>query len=456
MIAWLEKYIVPIATTIGSLRWLVALRDAFVSLLPITMVGSVSVLLNSLIQVAHDQMGWQTIYSVLRPLVAIDNVIWNGTFAIFALFFAAAWGYHLAKAYEVNGITGSLIAVASFVMSIANVANVKLDQSLPQASQNLLSGAKIILKGKTMYIRDVFAIDQLSTTGLITAIIFGALGAIIYIMMTKARLVINLTGQMPQASTIAFAAIIPALVALFTVGSINYLFTRFTGLFFGDWLVRAIQQPLLRAGQGFGMVILVTTLVQVFWFFGIHGMNVLSPVLDSVWLAPQNMNIMAVRNRTDLPYKWVRGSFDAFAWFGGAGSTLLLVVAILVFSKRTDQRTLAKITLAPQVFNINEPVMFGLPIVLNTIYFIPFMVAPLANVTLAYIVTQVGWVNPVQVAMPQFMPSVLQAFLATNMDWRAIVLALVNMLIAFLIWAPFVRAANKIHVQDRFKNRYSW
>lgn len=456
MIAWLEKYMVPIATTIGSLRWLVALRDAFVSLLPITMVGSVSILINSLIQVAHDQMGWETVFTVFRPLVAIDDVIWNGTFAIFALFFAATWGYHLSKAYEVNGITGSLISVASFVMSIANIANVKLDHSLPQASQSLLSSAKIILRGKTMYIRDVFAIDQLSTTGLITAIIFGALGVIIYIMMTKARLVINLGGQMPQASTVAFAAIIPAMVALFIVGSINYLFTRFTGLFFGDWLVQTIQQPLLRAGQGFGMVILVTFLVQIFWFFGIHGMNVLSPVLDSIWLAPQNLNIMAVKAGTDLPYKWVRGSFDAFAWFGGAGSTLLLVIAILVFSKRSDQRTLAKITLAPQVFNINEPVMFGLPIVLNTIYFIPFMLAPLANVTLAYIVTQLEWVNPVQVAMPQFMPSILQAFLATNMDWRAAVLALVNMIIAFVIWAPFVRAANKIHVRDHSKTSYPW
>ena len=96
-------------------------------------------------------MGWETVFTVFRPLVAIDDVIWNGTFAIFALFFAATWGYHLSKAYEVNGITGSLISVASFVMSIANIANVKLDHSLPQASQSLLSSAKIILRGDDVH-----------------------------------------------------------------------------------------------------------------------------------------------------------------------------------------------------------------------------------------------------------------------------------------------------------------
>lgn len=455
MIRWLEKYFVPLATSIASTRWLVALRDAFISILPVTLAGSLSVLITSLINVAHDHLGWTTIYKSFSPMLTIDNVVWNGTFAIFALFFAASWGFHLARAYEVNTLSGCLISVASFIMSIANVANVKLKHPLPSSSISILADAKIVVSGKTVLIKDVFAIDQLSTTGLVTAMIFGALGVAIYIILVKAHFTIQIRDQIPQASRVAFAAILPAMVAIFSVAGVNYLFTRFTGYYFGDWLISVVQVPLLKAGQGFGMVIFVTFLVQAFWFFGLNGLNVLAPVLDSIWLTPQNLNIMAVKNGEQLNFNWVRGSFDAFAWFGGAGGTLMLVIAILIFSKKSEQRTLAKITLAPAIFNINEPVMFGLPVVLNTIYFIPFMIAPLVNVTLAYIVTQIGWVNPVQVAMPQVMPPILQAWLATNYDWRAIVLAIVNMIIALLIYLPFVLAANKVKENNEPK-RYQW
>lgn len=455
MIRWLQRYFVPMATRIGSIRWLVALRDAFVSILPITMAGSLSVLITSLIHVAHDNLGWTTVYRTLSPLLKIDNLVWSGTFAIFALFFAASWGFHLARAYEVNTISGTLISIASFVMSITNVSNIKLSQPLPSSATKILGDAQIIVQDKTIQISNVFAIDQLSTTGLLTAMIFGAIGVAIYIMMINAKLTIRLKEEMPKASKIAFEAIIPAMVAIFVVGGINFLFTRFTGYYFGDWILSVIQIPLLKAGQGFGMVIFITFLVQIFWFFGVNGLTVLAPVLDSIWLTPQNLNIMNVRNGQPTDFNWVRGSFDSFAWFGGAGGTLMLVIAILIFSKRNDQRTLAKITIAPSIFNINEPVMYGLPIVFNTLYFIPFVLAPVVNVTLAYFATKWGLVNPVQVAMPQVMPPVLQAWLATNYDWRAIVLTLINMVISLLIYLPFVLAANKVAKTSEPK-RYQW
>lgn len=452
MIYWLEKNLVPLANKLGSTRFLVALRDAFVSIIPITMAGSLSILLSSLMEVARDEFGFKTLYTTLKPFRMINDVVWDGTFAIFSLLFAFSWGYHLAKNYEVNGISGGLVAVSSFLMSIANVFQIKLTKSLPAATSNMLADAKLVLNDKTLAIHDVISIEQLSTTGLITAIVFGGIGVAIFIVLLKARVALNFREPMPRASAIAFEALIPAVIALFCVAGINYLFTTITGTYFGEFLIAMIQKPLLKAGQSFGMVMLVTVLVQIFWFFGINGVNVLAPVLDTIWLPAQNFNTTALKNHGQLDFNWVRGSFDAYAWFGGAGGTLLLIIAILCFSKRKEQRTLAKITLAPQIFNINEPVMYGLPIVLNPLYLIPFLVAPVVNVALAYIVTQLGWVNPVQVVVPHLMPPVLQAFLATNMDWRAAVLAVVNMVIAFLIWTPFVFAANKVRPTNYERN----
>ena len=100
--------------------------------------------------------------------------------------------------------------------------------------------------------------------------------------------------------------------------------------------------------------------------------------------------------------------------------------------------------LAPSVFNINEPVLFGLPVIFNPVYLIPFVVAPLVNVSLAYWITKIGWVNPVQIFVPSVMPPIIGPYLACNYDWRASVLSIINMLIALLIWMPFVFAADKI------------
>ena len=425
LVRWLEDYVLPLANRLGQIRWLVALRDAFVSLMPITIAGSLAVLIKSLVEAAKVHLGWNAFAFAMQPFVSISNLVWRGTFSLFAFFFALALGYQLAKAFEGNRLAAAIVSLSSFALSIASFAKIKFH-------------------GDSILIRDAFDISQFSTTGLFTAILFGSAGFFIYWACYKARIMIHLSANLPHAEQAAFDSMIPAIIAIFSVGGINYVFQVLTGQYFGDWLLTSIQMPLVKWGQGFGTVLLVTMLVQVFWFFGINGLGVLSPILDSIWLTAQNSNITAVRNGHVSPYLWGRGSFDVFAWFGGAGGTLMLIVAILMFSKRSDYRTVAKIALAPGIFNIGEPILLGLPVVLNPVYLIPFVLAPIVNVAFSYWVSVMGLVNPVQVAVPSIMPPIIGPFLACNYDWRAIVLSIVDMLISLAIWTPFVIAADKI------------
>lgn len=429
LVKWLETYILPLAAKLAQVKWIVALRDTFVSLLPITLAGSLAMLFNSLIKASETQLGWHQFANVMQPLLVIDNIVWNGTFALFSIYFALSWGYHLGKSFEVNRLAGAVVALVSFVMSICNVTKLKIEDNV-------------------LNLRQAVDINQFSTSGLFTAIVFGLVGSVFLILLYKARITLRVQANIPHAEWVAFSTLIPCIIAVFGVAAINYLFQRFTGTYFGIWLLNSIQSPLIKLGQGFGVVLLVTFLVQIFWFFGINGVSVLTPVMDSLWLTPQNSNVTAVHNGAPVPYSWVRDSFNVFAWFGGAGGTLILIIAILIFSKRSDFRTIAKMALAPGIFNINEPVLFGLPVVFNPVYLIPFVVAPIVNVSLAYWVTKAGWVNPVQIFVPGVMPPLVGPFLACNYDWRAIVLALVNMLIALLIWMPFVFAADKIAAED--------
>lgn len=425
LVKWLEDYVLPIASRLGQERWLVALRDAFISLMPITIAGSLAVLIKSLITAAKVHLGWNTFAFAMQPLVSISDLVWRGTFSLYACFFALALGYQLAKNFEGNRLAAAIVSLSSFSLSIANYAEIRLH-------------------GESVVVKNAFDISQFSTTGLFTAILFGSIGFLIYYACYKARFMLHLSTNMPHAEQAAFDSLIPAMVAVFSVGGINYLFQAVTHDYFGDWLLTTIQMPLVKWGQGFGTVLLVTLLVQVFWFFGINGLGVLSPILDSIWLTAQNGNITAATSGKVPPYVWVRGSFDVFAWFGGAGGTLMLIVAILVFSKRSDYRTIAKIALAPGIFNIGEPILLGLPVVLNPVYLIPFLLTPVVNVAFSYWVSVMGLVNPVQVAVPSIMPPIIGPFLACNYDWRAIILSIVNMLIAFAIWSPFVIAADKI------------
>lgn len=435
LVKWLEKYVLPLAAKLGQVRWLVALRDTFVSLLPITMAGSLAMLFSSLLKATKLQFGWDNFYHIMKPLLLMDNIVWNGTFALFAIYFSLSWGYHLAKTYEVNRLAGSIISLISFTMSISDMVKLKIN-------------------GDIIDIKNAVDTSQFSTSGLFTAIIFGLLGTAIFILAYRARLTIKFsTNNMPHSEWVAFSTLLPSLIAVFVVAAINCLFQEIVGTYFGDWLLTSIQSPLVRMGQGFGVVLLITFLVQIFWFFGINGISVLTPVVDSLWLTPQNINVTAVRNGSVVPYIWVRDSFNIFAWFGGAGGTLALTIAILIFSKRTDLRTVAKMALAPGIFNINEPILFGLPVVFNPVYLIPFVLAPMVNVSLAYWVTKMGLVNPVQIFVPGVMPPLLNSFLACNYDWRAIILTLANMIIAVLIWTPFVFAADKI-VQDNDQRNF--
>ena len=439
LVYWMENNLLPIANRIAQIRWLVALRNAFVSVMPITIAGSVAVLIKSLIDAARTQLGWDTFAFAMQPLAKISNIVWRGSFALFALFLAVSLGYQLAKTFEANRLAGAIISLSSFMISVANYAQIKLH-------------------GENVTVKQAFCIEQFSTTGIFTAILFGSLGFGIYVLCYKARIMIHLQANLPHAEQAAFDSLIPGILAIFGVGAINYLFQTFVGTYFGNWLLEAIQIPLVKLGQGFGVVMLVTLLVQVFGFFGLNGLAVLSPILDSIWLTAQNVNVTAARNAQVPKFIWVRGSFDSFAWFGGTGGTLMLIIAILLFSKRSDYRTIAKVALAPGIFNINEPVVFGLPIVLNPIYFIPFILAPLVNVAFSYWITVMGLVNPVQVAVPSIVPPIFNSFLACNYDWRAIILAIINMLIALAIWAPFVFAADKIadtnHPRTFFSREY--
>lgn len=414
---WLQTKFVPKAAKVSNQRHLVAIRDSFIAMLPITMVGSIAVLLNFTVLSKVPQ-------NIAAPLKAINGVVWWGSLAILSVVFVIALGYNLAKAYGVDPLAGALISFASFLIFIPQSADVA---------------------GASHW--GLININYFGPNGIFPAMVIGMFSTIIYSKLMLNKVTIKLPDSVPPAVNKAFASIIPGIVAIYLSAILSYLVSTYTGQALNDLIVKYIQQPLLGLSQGLFSVIIITFFIQFFWFFGLHGHNVLAPVIDGLYMPAllSNVDHMAKGGLVEnLPYIWTRGSFDAYIQMGGSGITIALIVSILIFSKRRDHRTVAKLGLPMGIFNINEPMIFGMPIVLNPLYIIPFVLIPVIGVVIGYVATSVGLVPPVYVQVPWITPPVLMAYLATGGSVMAALISFINLVIAFIIWTPFVIIANNI------------
>lgn len=467
---WMEKYILPVAAKIGAQKHLVALRDAFIGTLPATMAGSIAVMINAIIRDLPPQF-WPSYdgsqIPVIREIITINGFVWNGTLAVAGLIFAFSWGYNLARAYGVNDLAGGIVGVATLIQGIAFSYSTSISATIPanlvdQINQTTAdTGWSATAEGLTAGGWGWLNLNHLNGNAFFTIMILGAISVIIFCKLMLADITIKMPDSVPPAVSKAFSAILPATIALYVIAIINFIVGKLAdGQLLIDLIQKYIAEPFLGLSQGLGAVLIVTVFVQIFWFFGIHGPNVLAPVLEGIWGQAQLINVNIFQKgynghlgsdavleaiKDGKAYMWVRGSFDAFAWFGGSGGTLVLLIAILVFSKRADYLTVAKLSIGPGIFNINEPVMFGLPIVLNAIMFIPFLVAPVVATTIGWLATYFGLVAPVSQQVTWVVPPILLSFLATGADWRAPIVTIVCMIVTFLIWTPFVISANKIN-----------
>lgn len=457
--AWLEKYILPVAAKIGGQKHLVALRDAFIGTMPATMAGSVAVMINAIIRDLPKDFiaGYDgTTIPVIKEIITINGYVWNGTLAIAGIIFAFSWGFNLARAYGVNDLAGGIVSLAASIGGVTFAYSTSIEASIPQKLMDTInagsatSGWSATADGLTAGGWGWIPLNNMDSNFFFTAMIIGLFSTMIFAKLMLANITIKMPDSVPPAVSKAFAAVIPATAALYATGVFYWLFAKLVpDMTFLQWLQETVAKPLLGVSQGFGAVVLVTLAVQIFWFFGIHGPNVLAPILEGVFgvAAQTNVNLYqegGVQAVKEHGYIWVRSSFDAYSWFGGSGGTLVLIIAILLFSKRADYKAVATLSVGPGIFNINEPVMFGMPIVLNAIMFIPFLLAPIVSVSIGYWATYFDLVNPVSQLPIWVTPPFLLSFMATGMDWRALIVTLVAMIATFLIWAPFVIAANKM------------
>ena len=423
---FVNKYILPPVMKFVNTKAIQALRDGMLLSLPFIMVGSVFLLLASFpVPAVADWMN-------KTGLTHFWNQAYDASFGIVAIFAVVGIAYTWAKNEHVDPLPAGMTAFVGFLI-IMNPTTPVMD-----GSKTVISAAKAptLLTG---------FIDRtwLGGQGMIAAIIIGMITGWIYSWFIKKKITIKLPDQVPPAVAGSFVALIPAAVLTCLWLAVYAGFDKLAGTTMTEWIYHTIQTPLQGLSDSFGGILVMTILVPFFWFFGVHGSTlvggIVGPILGANAL--QNAEIFKKYGYVDAAHGGhivIQGLFDQFSTVTGAGMTLGLVVFMTFFARSQQMKGIGKLALIPGIFNINEPVLFGVPLVLNPVLALPFFLMPPLSAGSTYLLIKAGilpYLNGVQV--PWTTPPVISGFLIGG--WKVAVWQAIILIISFFSYLPFAR-----------------
>ena len=422
--AFLEEKVMPTAGRIAGQRHLQALRDGLIATMPLMIIGSIFLILGFIpIDGYSDFMagifGDEWLGKLLYPVGA--------TFDIMALVAAFSIAYRLAEKYNVDAMSAGVISLVAFLLATPY----QVSFTPEGATEAIMVGGAIpaALTG---------------SKGLFIAMILSILSTEIYRFVIQKKIVIRMPDGVPPAVSKSFVALIPGFIVVIIVWLLRLVVEQTSFESLHNVVTQLLQNPLSALGGTLWGTILALILVQMLWSTGLHGQTIVGGVMGPIWLAAMDANRIAFQAGDEVPNIVTQQFIDIFVLIGGGGATLALVLAMLFTAKSNQMKSLGRLGIAPGLFNINEPIIFGMPIVMNPIMIIPFILVPIVVTTISFLAMQMGLVaKPVGISLPWTTPPIVGGFLATGGKFSGAVLQLVNMAIAFAIYLPFFKLWDK-------------
>ena len=406
-----------------SLKGVVALKDGLLYTMPLTIVGSVFLLLaNFPIQAVVnwlDSMGW------IDPL----NQAYGATFNIIALIGVIGIAYKYVKNEGYEALNAGVLAAVTFILTT--------DSFVVTESGEIVSNV----------INKTWTAGQ----GMISAIIIGLLVGWIYSWFMKNDIRIKMPAGVPEGVANSFTALIPGFVIV-TGATLIYSFFKFVlDTTFIEAVYAFIQTPLQGLTDSLGGVIVMTLMIPFLWFFGIHGSTIVGGIIGSVLTANSLANQAILDSGMALTIenggRIVTQQFlDQFINVTGAGMTIGLVIYMIFFAKSAQCKELGRLGGVPGLFNINEPILFGTPIVMNPFLAIPFIAMPVISGLILYFSIAVGLVPMFGgVMVPWTTPPIVSGFLVGG--WKMAVLQTFILALSFFVYLPFIRKIDKMNLE---------
>ena len=424
----LEKFGM-IAVKIGNQIHLRTLRDSFATFMPFMMLAGFVTLINYVILEPTGFMGKIINPDTLTTIQQIGISIGNGTLSITALLIVAAVSYHMSVSRDyTNPIAAILVSLSTFVVLT------------PMNTMFTPENAS-----KSIEVTGMLPVSHIGASGMFVGIFVGLLATELFIKLSNnEKLQIKLSGNIPPAVSKSFNVLIPIIITVTSFAIISFAINQLFNMDVNRLITTLITGPLGKITTGLPGFLLITSVSNLFFGFGIHQAVISGPLLDPFLLQNMQENMAAYANKEEIPHIINMAFKDSFAVMGGSGNTIALLIAIFIFSRRDEYKDFAKLTVAPAIFNISEPIIFGLPIVFNVSLIIPFVLAPVFSLTIAYFATAAGFINHVVVQIPWTTPPIISGFLATGGDWRASLLQVLIIVASVFIYLPFLRIDEKV------------
>lgn len=424
----IEKSLMPVAEVISRNKYLLSIRDGFLCATPLLIVGSFFMLIaNFPIQGYIDWLKATELFGY--SLASIVSIPANTTFNLMAIFVIVGIGYSFSKQIKVNPGFGSITGLVAWFLL------------MPQFVMVTPEGAIEAIKVSAI------PMDWIGAKGLFIGIFCVFISLHIYRFIFNRGWVIHMPKGVPPTVEESFAALIPGAFVLIAFLAINVGFklTPWGDAF--NFVFNFLQLPLQNVGDSMGAMVIVYLFAHVLWFFGIHGTQITDSVFTPILYALSANNLEALLEGQPLPHIINKQFQDLFATYGGGGSTLSLLIAALTFCKSKRVTELAKLSIIPGIFGINEPVIFGLPIVLNPMIALPFIFVPTLNIVVTYLVMEAGIVPVCNgVIMPWTTPPIISGFLASG--WQGSVLQAIMIVVGVFIYMPFIKAMDAGYLKE--------
>lgn len=409
--------VVQVMGAIANNRYLTAIRNGMSVIIPVTIIGSMFIIALNLPIDAWKEM--------IAPYADKLMIPMNFTMDFMSVYVCVGIASSLCDDYKIDKVSTSVLSVLAFL--IATITPASIDPELAQKAGIEVSGT-------------VLPLGNFGAAGLFTAIIASIFTVEVVRFCIKRNLVIKMPNGVPTSVINSFAALVPGAIVIAVAWILK------VGLNFD--INKALQWVFSPIGYFAGdtvlSVIVPILLITIVWIFGIHGMIIATPILYPFWYENLNANINAAASGSAIPHFMTEQFFQWFVWIGGAGATLSLAFLMAFLGKSDFCKKMGRFTFIPGIFNINEPLIFGVPIVMNPFFALPFILAPLAMGIVTYLAMGVFHLVSYPIAIvPWTLPAPIGALMATGFDWRAAVLAVVNIVIAGVIYYPFFRAFDK-------------
>ncbi len=412
LLAFLEGKLAPLGEKIGRQRHLKALREGIMMAMPLVLLGSFFTLIKDFPITTWTD--WLKNHGGLDVLLA--NMA-NNSFGLMALITVFGVAYRLAESYETDGPSAGVLAIGTFLMMTPSITSAEGVAGIPY---NMLGGK-----------------------GIFAAIVVAMVSAEIYRWFIQKEITIKMPKGVPDAVSKSFSALIPGIVIL-AVFAVVLKVIEVTGLgSLNAILSIVIGKPLGLIASTLPGTFVAVLLNSLFWFCGVNGGQVVGAVMNPLWIQYADANRIAQAAGEALPNIITAPFMDLFVYIGGGGATIGLALCLMFFSKSKSYKTLGKVSGIPALFNINTAILFTFPTVLNPIMLIPFVLTPVVNAVLTYGVMAMGLVPyTTGVTLPWTTPPIVGGFLATG-SWKGAVLQIVLVVVSFLIYFPFFKAADK-------------